>query len=144
MEDSQILEVCGALESNDAALLLPYEGLLKSYWGAYLGTADIMWANEKREYYDRCYINACAILGEKHLADGQYEEALNLLKNAYRLDMYSELLVGEIIRCYASLGQPNQARRCYEEYSARLDEEFGTRPGKWLRNSFFSCFAEEM
>ena len=143
LEDKEILDTCAAAESGDRSRLTAHDGLLRTYWGSYLGTLDSLWANEKREYYDRCYINACSSLAGQYRAEGRYEDAAALYRNAYRLDPYSEQLVGELLNCYAALGQPDQARRCYEEYAAKLDEEFGTRPGKWLRNCFFSCFAEE-
>ena len=144
LEDNRIIEACAAVESGDNAKLLPFEGLLRSYWGAYLGSIDSPWANEKREYYDRCYINACSALASRFFEEGKYDDAAALYKNAYRLDPYSEQLVSDLLSCYAALGQPGQATRCYEDYAARLDAEFGTRPSKWLRHSYFSCFAEDM
>ncbi len=142
-DDRDIIEVCEASESGNTDIISSHEELLRQYWGAYLGNTDILWANEKREYYDRCYINACNTLSGICRAEGRYEDALLFLKNAYRLDPYSEQLISELLECYSALGKPDKARLCYEEYARRLDEEFGTRPGKWLRNRFFSCFAEE-
>lgn len=143
LEDRQIIEACAAAGSGDSDMLLPFDGLLRSYWGAYLGSIDSLWANEKREYYDRCYINACSALASRYFDEEKYDDAAALYKNAYRLDPYSEQLVSDLLRCFAALGQPAQATRCYEDYAAKLDAEFGTRPSKWLRHSYFSCFAEE-
>ena len=140
-EDADILAVCKAAEAGDAESLARRPGLLKSYWGAYLGSADMPWANERREYYDRCFVTACTLLAGHEAAQGRPAEAEALLKNAYRLDPFSEQIVYELLGCYSALGKPDKARLCYEEYSARLDAEFGTRPSKWLRNRFFSVFS---
>ena len=75
--------------------------------------------------------------------EGRLDDAVAMLKNAYRLDPYSEQLVYEMLSCYSASGKPDKAKSCYEEFCARLDAEFGTRPGKWLRNHFFSCFSDE-
>lgn len=142
-EDKEIFNICRAVESGNDAALSEYDRQLRTYWGSYLGTLDSLWINEKREYYDRCFVNACTSLAGQYRDEERYEDAAALFRNAYRLDPFSEQLTGELIHCYAALGQPDQARRCYEEYAERLDREFGTRPGKWLRNCFFSCFAQE-
>ena len=141
-EDADILAVCTAAETGDTAALIRHSELLKTYWGAYLGSTDMPWANERREYFDRCFVAACTLLAGHEVSQGRPENAAALLKNAYRLDPFSEQIVYELLGCYSALGKPDKARLCYEEYSARLDEEFGTRPSKWLRNRFFSVFSD--
>ena len=140
--DSSVTEICTALERGDKELALQKGEADFSYWGSYLGSTDIPWANEKREYYDRCYIDLCRLLAEHFRAGGQPEKELEVLKNAFRLEPYSEQLLYELLGCFKSLGKPDKARQYYEEYAERLDNEFGTRPGKWLRNRFLSCFSE--
>ena len=141
--DREIFEVCQVVQSGRAEELIKHEELLKSYWGSYLGSIDSPWANEKREYYDRCYVSACTMLAGHYREEGRLDDAVAMLKNAYRLDPYSEQLVYEMLSCYSASGKPDKAKSCYEEFCARLDAEFGTRPGKWLRNHFFSCFSDE-
>lgn len=141
--DSEINEICETVRSGKDNELISHEKLLKSYWGSYLGSVDIPWANERREYYDRCYVSACTMLASHCREEGRFDDAVSLLRNAYRLDPYSEQLVYELLSCYSSMGKPDKAKQCYEEFCERLDAEFGTRPGKWLRNRFFSCFSEE-
>lgn len=140
--DSSITEICLALEKGDRELARQKGEAVSGYWGSYLGGTDVPWANERREYYDRCYIDLCRLLAEHYRASGQPEKELEALKNAFRLEPYSEQLVYELLGCFKSLGKPDKARQYYEEYSRRLDAEFGTRPGKWLRNRFLSCFSD--
>ena len=140
--DSSVSAVCSALDRGDKELALQKGEADCSYWGSYLGSTDIPWANERREYYDRRYIDLCRLLAEHYRSCGQPEKELEALKNAFRLEPYSEQLMYDLLGCFTALGKPDKARQYYEEFSARLDAEFGTRPGKWLRNRFFSCFAE--
>ncbi len=141
--DKEIFDICTLASSGDTDSLTKHYDRLKDYWGAYLGTADCPWTNERREYYDRCYITACTLLSQKLRTEGRTEDSARLLRNAYRLDPYSEQLVSELIDCYASSGKPDKARLVYEEYSAMLDAEFGSRPSKWLKNRYFTCLSDK-
>lgn len=140
--DSRISEICTALEKGNKELALKKCESGCSYWGSYLGSTDIPWANEKREYYDRCYTDLCMLMAEHYRSCGQPDKELEVLKNAFRLEPYSEQLMYDILGCFKTLGKPDKARQYYEDYSAKLDAEFGTRPSNWLRKRFFSCFSD--
>ncbi len=140
--DIRINEICTALEKGDRELALQKSESDCTYWGSYLGNTDLPWANEKREYYDRCYTDLCMLLAEHYRSCGQPDRELDVLKSALRLEPYSEQLMYDLLGCFKSLGKPDKARQYYEEYLSRLDAEFGTRPSKWLRNRFFSCFSD--
>ena len=142
-EDGGILAVCSAADSGDTQALLGHSELLESYWGSYLSGTDMPWANERREYYDRCYVTACTLLSDCSISQGRPAEAEGLLRNAYRLEPFSEQIVCGLLDCYSLLGKPDKARECYEGFCTRLDEEFGTRPTSWLRKKFFSVFSAE-
>ena len=62
----------------------------------------------QKEYYDRCYVNACRMLSEHYRGSGEYERELLFLKNALRLDPYSEQLVHDILVCCSALGKPDK------------------------------------
>ena len=142
-EDKELISACIAGGSGDTGYLFDHDEILRNYPGGYLEGTDSLWACEKREYYDRCYISACTIVSEKYISDRRFEEAELLLKNAYRLDPYSEQLVYSLLNCYSCLGKPDKVKECFEEYAQKLDQEFGTRPGKWLRKFFLSCFSDD-
>ena len=141
--DADILRACRCSEDGDLTSLLACESAAEDYWGRFLGSIDSLWAREKKEYYDRCYVKVCVMLSEHYRASGELERELIFLKNALRLDPYSEQLVHDILVCCSSLGKPDKASKYYEEYSARLDADFGTRPSKWLRSKYLSCFEEK-
>ena len=141
--DADILTVCQCVDRDDTGALLAHEQAAENYWGRFLGSFDSLWAREKKEYYDRCYVNACRMLSEHYRGSGEYERELLFLKNALRLDPYSEQLVHDILVCCSALGKPDKVNRYYEEYSARLDADFGTRPSKWLRSQYLACFGEK-
>ncbi|MBP5606267.1 MAG: hypothetical protein J6X60_12135, partial [Ruminiclostridium sp.] len=143
-EDRPVLEVCAAVESGDRNGLIKHESVISEYWGKFLGSIDSRWADEKKEYYDRCFIEASLSLAEYYRENGNREKELGLLKKALSLDPYSERIMHDILLCYSVLGKPDKAKKTYEEYSELIDEEFGIRPSKWLKNEFLSCFSSDM
>ncbi len=142
-EDRPILEVCAAVAAKDRNGVLRHESVLSSYWGKFLGSIDSRWADEKKEYYDRCFIEASLELAEHFRESGNREKELGFLKNALSLDPYSERIMHDMLLCYFALGKPDKAKKTYEEYSELIDEEFGIRPSKWLKNEFLSCFSSD-
>ncbi len=142
--DRPVLEVCAALEAGDRNGLIKHESVISEYWGKYLGSIDSRWADEKKEYYDRCFIDASLSLAEYYRENGNREKELGLLKKALSLDPYSERIMHDILLCYSALGKPDKAKKTYEDYSELIDSEFGIRPSKWLKNEFLSCFSSDM
>ncbi len=142
-EDLDILKACKYAEDGDISSLLAFEKAAEGYWGRFLGSIDSLWTRDKKEYFDRCYVKVCVMLSEHYRASGELERELLFLKNDLRLDPYSEQIVHDILVCCSALGKPDKASKYYEEYSARLDADFGTRPSKWLRSKYLSCFAEK-
>ena len=142
-DDRPILEVCAAVDSKDTSAILKHESVLSAYWGKYLGNIDSRWTDMGREYYDKCYIEAVMTAAENYREKNDRQKELAMLKNALALDPYSERIMHDILLCYFALGKPDKAKKTYEEYSELIDEEFGIRPSKWLKNEFFSCFSSD-
>ncbi len=142
LRDSDIISACQAAENVDMKTLIALEDNFKTYWGRFLGDLDSIWAAERQEYFDRCFVNGCMLLSEYHRDKKEYDMELQLLKNIQKLDPYSEQTVHSMLLCYFALGKPDKAKRCYEEYEALLGRELGTAPGKWLKKEFLSCFME--
>lgn len=139
--DSDILAVCRAVDENDREKLLPYESLLAKYWGRYLGNIDSVRADERREYYDKCYVTAALAVAEHCRANGAFEREMGFLKSAYAIEPYSEQIVRDMLVCCFAQGQPDKAKKIYDGYAAAIDEEFGILPSKWLKNEFLSGFS---
>ena len=142
-DDKDIFEVCDAVEKGDRKKLMLHENVLESYWGNYLGSSDSVVSQEKREYYDRCFINASQMLAEIYREKGSREKELVYLKNASKADPFSEQIVCSYIQCCFALGMPDKANKKYEEYAKMIDEELGIAPSRWLKNEFLSGFANE-
>ena len=140
-DDSEILAVCDAVESSDRKKLGEHLGVLEKYWGRYLGNSDSRGSGERKEYYDRCFVNASVMAAEICREKGEYERELLYLKNASELDPYSEQIVcSYIMSCFAA-GKPDKAKKKYEEYSVMINEELGIAPSKWLRREFLAGFS---
>ncbi|MBO6301732.1 MAG: winged helix-turn-helix domain-containing protein [Ruminiclostridium sp.] len=142
-DDREILEVCEAVENSDKKKLAAHENVLESYWGRYLGTSDSRGSDERREYYDRCFVNACVMAAEMCRERGDRERELLFLTNASEKDPYSEQIVCGIMMCCFALGKPDKAKKKYEDYTKLIDEELGITPSKWLKNEFLSGFAND-
>ncbi len=142
-DDSDILAVCEAADNCDIKALAAHENVLGSYWGRYLGTNDSRGSHERREYYDRCFVNASLMAAEMYREKGDRERELTYLKNAAEIDPYSEQIVCSYMMCCFALGKPDKAKKKYEEYSKMIDEELGIAPSKWLKNEFLSGFSND-
>ncbi len=132
---------CKLIKNGDFDDLLKHEKVVENYWGIYLQNIDSEWANNKKEYYDRCYSEACIRLAEYYRENAEYDRELVFLKNALLIDPYSEKIVLSIILCYFAMGKPDKAKNRYEDYCRLIDSELGATPSDWLRREYLSCFA---
>ena len=139
--DSDILAVCRAVDDNDRDKLLSYDSLLGKYWGRYLGNIDSVRADERREYYDKCYVTAALAVAENCRENGAFEREMGFLRSAYAIEPYSEQIVRDMLVCCFAQGQPDKAKKIYDGYAAAIDAEFGILPSKWLKNEFLSGFS---
>ena len=142
-DDSDILAVCEAAENCDVKALAAHDKVLAEDGGRYLGTSDSRGSQERKEYYDRCFVNASLMAAEMYRDKGDRERELLYLKNAADIDPYSEQIVCSYMMCCFALGKPDKAKKKYEDYAKMIDEELGIAPSKWLKNEFLSGFAND-
>ncbi|WP_028510155.1 BTAD domain-containing putative transcriptional regulator [Ruminococcus sp. NK3A76] len=142
-DDSEIIEVCEAMEKGERKKLTARAGVLESYWGRYLGDSESFCSQEKKEYYDRCFVSASQMLADIYKESGDREKELLCLKNASAADPFSEQIVCSYIQCCFALGMPDKAKKKYDEYAKTIDKELGIAPSRWLKNEFLSGFANE-
>ncbi|MCR4779599.1 MAG: winged helix-turn-helix domain-containing protein [Ruminiclostridium sp.] len=142
-DDREILDVCEAAENGDRKAVAAHASVLERYWGRYLGTNDSRGTQERKEYYDRCFINASLMAAELCRESGDREKELLYLKNALEVDPFSEQIVCGYMMCCFALGKPDKAKKKYEDYARLIDEELGIAPSRWLKNEFLSGFSND-
>ncbi len=142
-DDRDILEVCDAADNCDKKKLAAHENVLETYWGRYLGVSDSRGSQERKEYYDRCFVNASLMAAELCRERGDRERELMFLNNASETDPFSEQIVCSYMMCCFALGKPDKAKKKYDSYAKLIDEELGITPSKWLKNEFLSGFAND-
>ncbi len=86
------------------------------------------WQSFHRDALSQTLAQVLGQLIRVHCAHGEYEQAIPFARRALALDPLHEPAHRELIRLYASSGQPAAALRQFEECARILDDEFGVRP----------------
>lgn len=128
--------LCSLADQNDILGLVENQERFKTYWGRYLEDMDGFWAVEDREYYDTRFLKGCVRLGEAAMQDGRPGDSALFFKNAMVVNSYSEELEAALLKCYGAMGNLKQVKTEYERFTALLQKELQTAPGKALRQTY--------
>jgi two-component SAPR family response regulator len=93
-----------------------------------LAVAEGEWALERQVELRRLYGEALLDLGGLLSEEGRYAEAAEAYRKAIAHDELLEAAHRELMRCYAHLGERNQALRHYQGMVEMLREELGSSP----------------
>jgi non-specific serine/threonine protein kinase len=80
------------------------------------------WHQARRIALSRSYLDALLILGELHVEDERYPQAIAAYQQALAKDPYLEEAHHELIRCFARTGKRSQALRQFETLTTVLAE----------------------
>ncbi len=131
-----VSRVCSAVSRKDMDMLLENEGVISGYWGVYLENIDNIWVSERKEYYDRMFINASLLLADFYYDNRIYEKALVYLQNALKVDTFSERIMEKILNCYSKTGKFDKLRAKYEEFCDLLARELDIQPSNDLAAAY--------
>jgi DNA-binding SARP family transcriptional activator len=112
-------------ETRDA--LDHYQDAVDIYAGDLVGGTNIQYLLERERLRTR-YLSARAQIGEHHLAQGEYLEALRGATDILAHDPFREDAHRMAMRCYVRLGQRAQALRQYRICRDALAREFEAPP----------------
>lgn len=128
--------VCSAISRKDMDTLLANESVISDYWGVFLENIDSVWVIERKDYYDKMFINGSLLLADYYYDDGIYEKALVYLQNALKVDTFSERIMGKILECYSRTGKFDKLYAKYEEFCEMLTRELDIQPSDHLKLAY--------
>lgn len=112
-----------------------YLQALSLYQGDYLAEdPDLEWALVPREYYRRLFIDATAEVAQWMLENKEWDKAGILVKQAIKIDPYTEKLQILLMKALLGMGNLKAAAEHYSYYSSFLYKELGVKPSEeWKR-----------
>lgn len=124
---NDVAEFQAILKSNpdDLAALRRLSALLK---GPYLDTCYMDWALTERARLERESLEALLKLAKLCQESELFEESLEHLEKALKIDPYCEPAVERTLLGYRELGRPTQAIRFFEGYQKRLSRDLDLEP----------------
>jgi two-component SAPR family response regulator len=134
--NENVPNICAAISRKDIDTLLENERMLLNYWGEYLEDMTSLWITERKEYYDKMFVDGSLLLSDFYYEHRIYEKALVFLQNAQKIDVFSERIMEKILYCYSKLGKFDKLRLKYDEFCAMLDNELGVEPAAELKTAF--------
>lgn len=105
-----------------------WEGAWRLYRGAFLQGHYEAWVAERREQYQRLYLELLRDLGDLYLRLERSDQAMDAYRSVLLEDPLQERVHVAVMRIYASQGRRDLVRRQYDRLSALLQEELGVEP----------------
>lgn len=125
-EFESLVSTAGRLEHEESKAAL--RRALSLYGGEFCDDCYFSWAEQLRERYRRLYLRSCAKLAEILEAEGETDEAIEVLERGIQVDRFCEDLYRRLIRLEASQGRTNAATRLFQQLSKLLDQELDLEP----------------
>src|SRR5829696_886779 len=105
-----------------------WEGAWRLYRGPFLQGTYEAWATERRERYQRLYLELLRDLGDLNLRLERPEQAMDAYRSVLLEDPLQERVHLAVMRLYASQGRRDLVRRQYDNLCRILLEELGVAP----------------
>ncbi|MGQ0678811.1 MAG: AfsR/SARP family transcriptional regulator [Actinomycetota bacterium] len=125
-EFESLASTAGRLEHEETKDAL--RRALSLYGGEFCDDCYFSWAEQHRERYRRLYLRCCAKLAGILEAEGETDEAIEVLERGIQVDRFCEDLYRRLIRLEASQGRTNAATRLFQQLSKLLDQELDLEP----------------
>ena len=113
----------------------PLADAVQRYTGAFLhgfglpASAEFdAWVNQERQYWERRYLDALAMLVDSYTTSGAYPQAIAAAQRALAVDELAEDMHRSLIALYAATGDRSGALRQFERCAVVLERELGVSP----------------
>jgi DNA-binding SARP family transcriptional activator len=126
--DRRVEEGRARLEGDPAAAAELWEGAWRLYRGPFLQGNYETWVTERRERYQRLYLELLRDLGDLYLRLERAEQAMDAYRSVLLEDPLQERVHLAVMRLYASQGRRDLVRRQYDRLCTLLLEELGVEP----------------
>jgi len=118
--------------------------LTELYEGPYLEDVEAPWAEDSRAWYAGAFLHACRTQALRCMDAGDCPTAAEYLRAAVRQEPYDEEIAGQLIRCYAAMGETRNAIAQYSRLKTTLAEELDTEPGEEIRRIYEECLLKRL
>ena len=108
--------------------LLSYERVVMFYRGGFMDDFYTGWCQEKREYYNRAYLDVLKKLISNYYHIGYFEKALEFYHVSLGRHICDEEIVCIAMWCYAALGDHRALKSCFSHLENILAKDFKTTP----------------
>lgn len=115
-------------QGDPAAAADLWEGAWRLYRGPFLQGSYEAWVMERRERYQRLYLELLRDLGDLYLRLERPEPAMDAYRSVLLEDPLQERIHLAVMRLYASQGRRDLVRRQYDRLCTLLLEELGVEP----------------
>jgi DNA-binding SARP family transcriptional activator len=127
--DRRVEEGRARIEQGDpAAAAEVWEGAWRLYRGPFLQGHYDAWVTERRERYQRVYLELLRDLGDLYLRLERSEQAMDAYRSVLLEDPLQERVHLAVMRLYAGQGRRDLVRRQYDRLCTLLLEELGVEP----------------
>jgi DNA-binding SARP family transcriptional activator len=86
------------------------------------------WVSQERQHWERRYLDALAMLVDRHAAGGAFPQAIAAAQSALAVDELAEDMHRHLIALYAASGDRASALRQFERCVLALERELGVSP----------------
>jgi DNA-binding SARP family transcriptional activator/Tfp pilus assembly protein PilF len=115
-----------AQAKNDTQALL--EQALSIYQGEYLPSIYSDWCLERREMYQRMYVQALTMLAELEMKDKRFDQAAMRYREAVEVEPFQETLHRGLMQALSGAGKHKEALQHYKRLEALLEAEMNLPP----------------
>lgn len=115
-------------QGDPAAAAEIWEGAWRLYRGPFLQGNYEAWVTERRERYQRLYLELLRDLGDLYLRLERPEPAMDAYRSVLLEDPLQERIHLAVMRLYSSQGRRDLVRRQYDRLCALLLDELGVEP----------------
>lgn len=105
-----------------------WQGAWRLYRGPFLQGHYEAWVTERRERYQRLYLELLRDLGDLHLRLERPEQAMDAYRSVLLEDPLQERIHLAVMRLYSSQGRRDLVRRQYDRLCSLLLDELGVEP----------------
>lgn len=114
--------------------------VLQSYKGDFLAKmSSEVWVIPIAAYYHNSYLRCLLKLLPQLLEQEKCSEAAGLCRAAAMVEPYDEEIHGYLMRALLGMGDQKGAAKIYEQFSERLNSDFGIVPGEEIRMLYYEA-----
>jgi LuxR family maltose regulon positive regulatory protein len=106
------------------------------YHGEYLPSIYSDWCLERREVYQRNFVEALTALASLKVKRGRFDEAVSWYRRAVEVEPFQEELHRHLMQALSDAGRRREALRQYEELVSLLETEMNLPPAKETKALF--------